>query len=357
MKKRFLSALLILITIYPAGCGKPDSLASVPAAVSAPPVIIDQAPVIIPTDYLAFPTMGIYTPYDLERHLEKLQREYPEVIHLSEIGRSIQGRSIWAVKLGRGKKEIMINASHHAREWMTTYLVMRQLETYAMAYSLEENVGSYPVRKLLDRVSIWFVPMLNPDGVLLSQMGLAGTANQEILQSILKMNEYSWDISGWKANARGVDLNRQYNINWHKLEKTAGPAAMDYKGRQPESEPETQAMVRFTKKHNFLTTVSYHSSGSVIFWHYKHKNKKLITRDYALAQELSELTGYELVPPDPKQVVGGGYKDWFISTYQRPSFTVEIGRTVDRKPLKWEEFPAIWEENRELPLFLADRFK
>lgn len=350
MRKRSWGGIILFALIMLGGCNRELLLEQ------QPPADISEHK-IYPTEQWLTPNTGIYSSGDLNRDVARLAREYPRAVSIQEIGQSAQGRTLWALKLGHGKKEIMINAAHHGREWLTTFLVMRQLETYALAYELEEKVGDFEVRRLLDRVSIWFVPMVNPDGVSLSQNGLESINNEELVRILAELNEGNNDVSGWKANIRGIDLNRQYDVNWRKLPTLAGPAPSDYKGKRSVSEPETQALVRFTLAHQFQTTVSYHSSGSVIYWYFKQKNKRLTERDYQLAEELATLTGYELIPPDPFEVVGGGYKDWFINTFHRPSFTVEIGKTVDKKPLKWEEYPQIWEENRYLPLYLAEQFK
>ena len=46
-----------------------------------------------------------------------------------------------------------------------------------------------------------------------------------------------------------------------------------------------------------------------------------------------------------------GFKDWFIETYDRPGFTVEIGKGTN--PLPLEQFPEIYRKLRELLLLAA----
>lgn len=56
---------------------------------------------------------------------------------------------------------------------------------------------------------MWFVPMVNPDGVTLQQEELKAFPIS-LHASLLEMNEGSKNFKRWKANAKGIDLNRQY---------------------------------------------------------------------------------------------------------------------------------------------------
>ena len=89
-------------------------------------------------------------------------------LDLISIGQSEKGKNIWAVKLGKGKKSILINGSHHAREWLTTLLIMKMINAYAKAYESKSNIDGYSTN-ILDEVSLIFVPLLNPDGVQIQQ--------------------------------------------------------------------------------------------------------------------------------------------------------------------------------------------
>ena len=70
----------------------------------------------------------------------------------------------------------------------------------------------------------------------------------------------------WKANGRGVDLNRNFDARWDEQTEeraTAGPAYAFYRGENPESEPETQALVELTNDFGPDSTISYHSRGGI----------------------------------------------------------------------------------------------
>jgi g-D-glutamyl-meso-diaminopimelate peptidase len=294
-----------------------------------------------------------YTYERMQKDIKRLEAFYPQLIQSKIIGRSVEGRNIYAVKLGRGMKEISINGSHHAREHITTNLLMEMIDRYAFDYSNRSKLKNYNVESILNKTTIWFVPMVNPDGVTLVQKGHKAVKNSKL---VLKINKGSTNFSAWKANIRGVDLNRQYDADWKNICCDPGkPAPRNYKGPKPFSEPEAKAMRDFTFAHNFRITISYHSSGQIIYWHF-HQSGERKQRDYRLASMLAKETGYSLVKPQ-KNPSGGGYKDWFVSRFKRPSFTIEISKYVGNRPVPLQYFPSIWEKNRVIGLMMANEAK
>ena len=242
-----------------------------------------------------------------------------------------------------------MNGAHHAREWLTTSLLMEMINEYAEAFTSNELIGDYNVCEILTKSSIWFVPMVNPDGVTLVQKGHR-TANN--YNAVLALNGNKQDFSAWKANIRGVDLNRQYPAGWETIENDPGkPAPSMYKGPKPLSEPETKAIYQFTLSHNFKTAVAYHSSGEEIFWKYKSRGE-FLDKTKKIADKLSAITGYSLVFPSPNPS-GGGYTDWFLDENKRPGFTIEIAPLVGPRPVPLANYDKIWKENKEVGLMLA----
>ena len=60
-----------------------------------------------------------YTSSITEKVIRKLSSQF-EFISLEIIGKSIMGRDIFALKMGAGINRVLINASHHANESITT---------------------------------------------------------------------------------------------------------------------------------------------------------------------------------------------------------------------------------------------
>ncbi|MFD1909199.1 M14 family zinc carboxypeptidase [Paenibacillus rhizoplanae] len=142
---------------------------------------------------------------------------------------------------------------------------------------------------------------------------------------------------------QGIDLNRQYPANWNTIRDAVSfPSYQNYKGNRPGQAPEVQLMMNFTEQIDPEVTISYHSSGEIIFWNFKTLSSNL-NRDKTMARALGNLTGYSLVAPE-KNPSGGGYKDWFIQEYGRPGFTIEIADYAGESSVPLRQFSTIWSE-------------
>ncbi len=202
------------------------------------------------------------------------------------IGYSFRGREIFAFHIGSltGRQFISTYAIH-GREWITAKLAIKHIKT-----GLKRGGG-------------WIIPLVNPDGAQYSQ------GSHPL----------------WKANARGVDLNCNFDANW-------GTGRLNTKirggenciGDYPFSELETIALRDFTKKIRPFVTLSFHTKGEEIYWEYDGRG------DIRGAEILKQATGYE-----PKKIYGssGGYKDWCIKKLCIPAYTIECGSDSLEHPI------------------------
>jgi g-D-glutamyl-meso-diaminopimelate peptidase len=295
-------------------------------------------------------------PYSYDRlqdDLSTLKSTYHDTIQVQSIGRSHFGRDIYAIRLGTGAKNILLIGSHHGREWLTSMLLMKMLETYADAYQHQLPVGTYPTA-ILNEVSIWFVPMLNPDGVEIQQNHLYEFP-REHQKWLLSMNKGSDHFIRWKANGMGVDLNRQYPMDWVTIpRKPKEPSYQFYKGKAPLEAAEVVALTNFVRKTQPSAALTYHTAGREIYWRYK--NGRQVFRDYILAKKVAKLTGYKLAKP-PKKATGGGFTDWFIPTYHRPAMTIEISYLVGDRHPPLSVFKEEWKRNKYVGLKVAEEAK
>lgn len=291
----------------------------------------------------------VYTYEEMIEDIKELAAAYPDLISYKIVGKSEYGRDLYAVSIGTGKPTVFINGSHHAREWMTTNLNMYMIDQYASAYKNNSKINGYNAKSILDSTTIWFIPMLNPDGVTLQQSGLKAFPKSDHAK-LLKMNGGSNNFKRWKANGKGVDLNRQYDAGWGSGGPKS-PSFKNYKGTKPHSSKEVAAIINFTYEINPEMTISYHSSGQILYWKYNQTGAQL-TRDYAYAKQLSRMTGYSLVNPNGVPD-GGGYKDWFVKTFKRPGFTPEISRYYTETSPPLSEWDGVWKENKAVGLYAA----
>lgn len=289
----------------------------------------------------------------MTRDLHKLAEAHPGLIRLHTIGQSEYGRELWAADLGTGEAIVLLNGSHHAREWMTTILLMTMLDRYAIASEKDAAWNGIPVRDLLARVTFRFVPMVNPDGVTLQQEGLAAFPEEDHA-ALIAMNDGSSSFKRWKANAKGIDLNRQYPADWANIrDPRPGPHYMNYKGKAPLTAKEAQAMAEATIDAQPEIALAYHSSGEIVYWHF-HNNPDVVKRDRNIVNLYSELTGYRIVEPT-KNPSGGGYKDWFIQQFGRPALTPELGRRAGETNVPLTEWARIWNQHRDTGWMLAEQ--
>lgn len=227
------------------------------------------------------------------------------------IGKSLFGRDLFAIRLGFGAPVGIAQYAIHGREFITSYLAFEHFRRGGVSGS------------------VWFVPLVNPDGALLSQKGLSSAPKQSRAE-LLALNGGGKDFSLWKANGRGVDLNVNFAARWGTGKSNVfAPASENYVGAKPFSESETQALKAFTEEVKPDYTISFHAKGEEIYWRFDQKGLRAY-RDYALAKSLSFSTGY---PLGDAAGSAGGYKDWCIEKFGIPAFTAEVGREEAAHPL------------------------
>lgn len=122
------------------------------------------------------------------------------------------------------------------------------------------------------------------------------------------------------------------------------PAPTRFGGKFPESEPESRAMARLCRNNDFIRAFAFHSQGEEIYWsfgEYMPENARL------QGELLAELSGYTMSEPDGL-AVGGGFKDWFVETFNSPAFTIEIGN--GKNPLPISDLEGIYERLKQMLL-------
>ena len=273
-----------------------------------------------------------------EVFIERLCKKY-SFIKCGLMGKSLCGRDIHYLKIGASENPALFVAAFHGMEWLTSLLVLKFTEGINEAIYNDKLIRGVKIGDLLSRNGLIVVPCMNPDGVEISLNGAKNACSYENLVNRL-MNYGS--TMPWQANARGVDLNHNFNANWynlHKLEENngiTGPAPTRYGGTAPASEPETSALVDFCERFSFRHVVAFHSQGEEIYWKYGAKTPK---KAECMALEMAKLSGYKLSAPEGL-AVGGGFKDWFIEKFAKPGFTVEVGK--GKNPLPLEDIGGIY---------------
>lgn len=269
--------------------------------------------------------------------ISNLQKKY-DFIKSEVIGESLCGRKIKGLKIGNEENMVLFACTFHGMEWLTSLVVLKFLDTICSYAYNKECICGINVFNCLESRGLYVVPCVNPDGV---EISLKGSDSAKGFKNIVD------DVCGgktfdWQSNARGVDINHNFDAGWarlHKLEKLnniSGPSKTRYGGKYPESEPETRAITKLCRNKNFEYAMAFHSQGEEIYWKYGDripKDAEKLARVFALA------SGYTLSEPIGL-AQGGGFKDWFINEFNKPAFTVEIGK--GKNPLSILEINNIY---------------
>ena len=207
---------------------------------------------------------GFYTFQQIVADLDSMRFLYPNLCTAKTvIGNGWNQNPIYMVKisdnpdLNEDEPEALFDALHHAREASAYTATL-----YAMWYLLE-NYGTDPeITYLVDNRELYFVPVVNPDGLLYNQ-----TTNPN-------------GGGMWRKNRRnnggsyGVDLNRNYPYQWgyDNVGSSPTPSSETYRGPSAGSEPETQAMMAFINSHDIKTAMTTHTYGEKYLCAYGYAN-------------------------------------------------------------------------------------
>ncbi len=297
-------------------------------------------------------TLDVAPTYEiLGLQIEGLKARYP-FLEIGSIGNSVMGKELYYIRLGIGSRRVSYNASHHANEYITTPVLTKFIEDYSKAFSTGSNLLGYNITELYNLTSIYIIPMVNPDGVDL----VLNWPNYEDQQYInaAKLNKTGLPLpSVWKANINGVDLNLNYPAEWEKEKEeeiAAGitsPGPRDFGGEAPLDQPESRAMVEFTRALAFRLVIAYHTQGEVIYWQFMNYAP---AQSLPIANQFAAITGYA-VEAGSAEAAYAGYKDWFLQEFRRPGYTIEVGLGVNPVPLG--QLPGIYSENLGVLLLAA----
>ncbi len=274
-----------------------------------------------------------------ESYVKELNNKF-ESLKITTCGKSLLGKDIFAFVIGAGKKNVVYVGGTHGIEWLTSLLLLKFTENLAIAYEKGEFLSGFDVKDILGNKKLIIIPELNPDGIEISIKGASACGKYKAENFEICKGDFSF----WSANARGVDINHNFNADWYKLresEKEAGimsPSPSRYGGLFPESEPEAAAITRLCRRIPIEMLITFHSQGEEIFYEYGENTP---SKALHIAKIFSALTDYTLVKNEGLYS-SGGLKDWFIEEFKRPAFTVEIGK--GKNPLPLDDIDEIYEK-------------
>ena len=270
------------------------------------------------------PEAAYFTYETMTEALRDWATRYPQIASMSSIGKSVEGRDIWALKLSDnpGTNELepacLVMGGTHAREWIGVEVTMATLKACLEGYGTDERFT-----RLVNEREIWFVPMVNPDGVIFSQTS----------------QRY------WRKNRRpvgtsfGVDLNRNFGYQWGMTGSSDKPYSDTYHGSAPFSEPETQAIKLLAEQERFQTSVSFHSYSELILYPFAYgynapNPDEAVYKD--IGGQMAVFNQYTVQNCTELYPAMGISDDWLYGDQKTIAFTIELAREFIPQPQQIE---------------------
>ncbi|MDF2943700.1 MAG: hypothetical protein K0S01_2558 [Herbinix sp.] len=300
----------------------------------------------------------IYSYDRLVTDAKKLTKQYDNIIKYVTIGTSHDNRDIVMLKLGVGQKFLICSAGVHGRETINPIVLMHIIEYYADLYinhkqqkiellsklmnpnahlgaEYEQMLYGACIYELLQTYTILFVPLLNPDGYMISLMGF-----DAIREPLLRRKCQSMEISHleWKFNARGIDLNRNFPSQLWKSKNTKDYAA---------SENETKALIFLFHEYKSSGFLDFHSRGKSIYYYRNVMSDSYNIKQLEIANRFKEITNYELVLPELEidtDDSGGNTVHYYSERFNKPALTIETVEDEATFPLDVEYRDSTFEE-------------
>ena len=282
--------------------------------------ILDVRPLDFPPVDAAYHTYA-----EMVDELNRVARQYPNLVQVSTYGKSLEKRDLYVVKISDNVHQdesdheagAIIFANIHAREHLTLEQALWAIHHFT------ENYGRDPaVTNLVNQREIWIMPNTNPDGTE---------------YDIHKTGVYYW----WRKNRRpnwdgsfGVDLNRNWGYRWACCGGSSGlPYSEIYRGTAPFSEPETSAIRDFFLAHpGIRVSLSLHTYSELILWPYGYTDDPLPPdmdpTDYAVMRRagraMAATNGYRPMQSSELYRTDGTSDDWIYGALRIPCWTAEL---------------------------------
>ncbi|MBT7123173.1 MAG: hypothetical protein HN948_09225, partial [Clostridia bacterium] len=178
MGKRATAFLFALILILGAGCAAETREAVAAQAIAQTPTQTvtqtdgRQTPTVTRTPAIVVDPYQPYTHEMMVSDAHELAQMYPQYLQIDSIGSSVERRDLTLIKMGSGEKKLLLVGAHHAREYISSTYLMNTIDKYLYAAARGEEFGGYDIDALLSAVTVYIVPMINPDGVNLVINGI-----------------------------------------------------------------------------------------------------------------------------------------------------------------------------------------
>ena len=281
------------------------------------------------------------------------------IFHHEIIGYSeVDNLPIWALKLSfnadvdEDEPRVLLLPHVHAEEIYGIEIIMEFIDRLLNPYP--DHASSLQlIYEIMSKTEIWIVPTYNPDGLRMVHgyddgFGWIQDVYYRKNKKDINNNGIFDFVIGPGDDVDGVDLNRNYDLNWYFGDDvdvqdfgSCNPSYITnfdyYRGQEPFSESEVRAIRDFALENDFLLSVAYHSSRSgcvaekVIYPWLWGETKP--SPDLAISSRLGE----EIAQLIPKEAEFGHYQpansisrkgnahDWFYKHTGCLQYLIETG--------------------------------
>jgi len=254
---------------------------------------------------------------DIVEYVNQLAEENPDLVKVSVIGQTYEGRDIVGLTISSGgngqRPAVFIEAGIHAREWIAPSVALYLLN------QLVENYDSN--RDLVDNLDFFIVPVTNPDGY-----------------EYTHTNDRFWRKNRFRTNAlcAGIDCNRNFGFHFGESGTSNNACSETYLGKAPFSEKESSAIRDFgsLNKGRIHLYIALHSYGPYILYPWGYD--AILTDDwedldfwaYAVAQQINFAGGPEYDVGNSAYLLypaAGASDDWFKGENgAKYAYTIEL---------------------------------
>ena len=277
--------------------------------------------------------------------LWELAGRYSGFCQFRAVGNSHDDRLIPMLEVGNGAQMIFCVAGIDGTQNLLPRLLIQMAEEYCRAYEcgwqLEEF---YEVKKLLDKIRICFLPLLNPDGYEINQSGFSMIRNP-IYRQMLRMQSIPAKDFGY--NARGVDICHNFPTVHYIRSRM---------GEEPASENETKALIRIMQEYGGRGLLTFGRAGREIVYYHSEQGMGGLPRSYRLARHMQKSSSYHLEREPGSQSSGKKFKgmgtpeQYYIQTIKQPAFRIKVPAPGNDGKAGEESQTKIYEEIHLLPL-------
>ena len=296
------------------------------------------------TNTITNPIMDATPSYEkIYYSLWELAGRYSSFCQFRVIGNSHDDRMIPMLEIGTGAQLIFCVSGIDGTQVLLPELLLEMAGEYCRAYECRWQLEDfYEVQKLLDKIRVCIIPLLNPDGYEICLGGFE-TIRNPIYRQMLRMQSILAREFGY--NARGMDISHNFPTIHYIRSRM---------GEEPASENETKALIRIIQEYGGRGLLSFGQSGREIIYYHSQQGIGSLPKSYRLARYMQKSSSYrlekeQLTETSNPQFKGMGTPEqYYIQTKKQPAFRIKVPAPGEK--MGKESKKIIYEEIHLLPL-------